>query len=71
MPIYEFKCQECSTMFEAICSSCDAVNDVVCKKCGSKKIKKAISASSYRVSSTSSRIPSGALSGCSSKSGFS
>lgn len=71
MPLYEFKCQDCSTLFETICSSCNAVSDVVCKKCGSKKVKKTISASSYRLSSSSSGIPSGALSGCSSKSGFS
>jgi hypothetical protein len=34
-------------------------------------VKKTISASSFRISSGSSSIPSGALSGCSTKSGFS
>lgn len=71
MPIYEFRCQECKTLFEAIVTSCDAVKDVTCKKCGSARVEKTISASSFRIASSGSSIPAGALSGCSSKSGFS
>ena len=71
MPIYEFRCQECLALFESLVTSCDAVMDVTCKKCGSTNIQKTISAASYRLSTGSSRIPAGALSGCSSKSGFS
>jgi putative FmdB family regulatory protein len=71
MPIYEFRCRKCDTLFEALVSS-TSIEGVVCKKCGSKEIKKTISAASYRLSSSSgSKIPSGALSGCSSGSGFS
>ncbi len=71
MPIYEFRCQECKALFESLVTSCDAVRDVTCKKCGSANIQKTISAASYRLSSGSSSIPAGALSGCASKSGFS
>jgi len=73
MPIYEFRCQECNTLFEAILSSSspEALAEVTCSKCGGKKVKKTISASSYRLATGSSKIPSGALSGCSSRSGFS
>ena len=70
MPIYEFRCQQCNTLFEVLVSS-TSTDEVECKKCGSKEVKKTISASSYRLSSSGSKIPSGALSGCSSGSGFS
>lgn len=71
MPIYEFKCQDCEKKFETILSSANTISDVTCPKCESKNIRKTISASSYRLSKSSSHIPTGALSGCSSKGGFS
>jgi len=71
MPIYEYRCQECKALFEAIVTSADAAGEVTCSKCSSSNVKKTISASSFRISGGSSSIPSGALSGCSSKSGFS
>ncbi|MBU0484067.1 MAG: zinc ribbon domain-containing protein [Proteobacteria bacterium] len=71
MPIYEFRCDDCKAQFEVIQSSSESQAEVVCEKCGSKKTRKTISASSYRLSSGKSSIPAGALSGCSSRSGFS
>jgi len=71
MPIYEFRCQECKTFFEELVTGSAGVEKVVCAKCGSKKVKKTISATSFRIAGGGSSIPSGALSGCSSKSGFS
>lgn len=71
MPIYEYRCQECKALFETIVTSAETSNEVTCPKCASRVVKKTISASSFRISSGSSSIPSGALSGCSSKSGFS
>ena len=73
MPIYEFRCQDCNKLFESILSSSspEAIAEVSCTECGSKKVKKTISASSYRLSGGSSTIPSGALNGCSTRSGFS
>ena len=71
MPIYEYRCQECKALFETIVTSAEASTEVTCPKCASRVVKKTISASSFRISSGSSSIPSGALSGCSTKSGFS
>jgi len=71
MPIYEYKCLECQKLFEVISTSCSDSQEVKCAKCGGTKVRKTISASSFRINSGSSSIPSGALSGCSSKSGFS
>ena len=71
MPIYEYRCQESKCLFESILTSTGAVSEVNCPKCDSSAVKKTISASSFRISSGSSSIPSGALSGCSTKSGFS
>ena len=71
MPIYEYRCEECRNLFEVLSTSAADTKESKCPKCGSGKVKKTISASSFRINSASSSIPSGALSGCSSKSGFS
>lgn len=71
MPIYEYRCQECKALFEAIVTSTDTSTEVICPKCSSNNIKKTISASSFRIASGSSATASGALSGCATKSGFS
>ncbi|MBU1406514.1 MAG: zinc ribbon domain-containing protein [Proteobacteria bacterium] len=71
MPIYEYRCQDCKALFETIVTSAEAATEVVCPKCSSSMVKKTISASSFRISSGSNSIPSGALSGCSTQSGFS
>ncbi|MFA7382175.1 MAG: zinc ribbon domain-containing protein [Desulfurivibrionaceae bacterium] len=71
MPIYEYRCQECKALFEAIVTSTENATEVSCPKCSSRSGKKIISASSFRIASGSSAIPAGALSGCATKSGFS
>ena len=71
MPIYEFLCQDCHNKFETIVLSAKNVNEVACSKCGSKNVKKTISASSYRLASTGSPLPTSSLGSCASKSGFS
>ena len=71
MPIFEYKCNSCKKLFEIITTSAGNDEKVKCNECGSGDVRKAISASSYRVGSGKSTIPAGALSGCSSKPGFS
>ena len=71
MPIYEYRCNDCDTVFEIFVSSVSDADDVVCKKCKSKKIIKQISSFSSRMAGSTSGTPEGALSGCSAKSGFS
>ncbi len=71
MPIYEYKCLKCNKVFEVISTSSSAGQEVKCAKCDSTQVQKTISAASFRINSGSSSIPSGALSGCSTKSGFS
>lgn len=66
MPLYEFRCQDCKNLFEALVTSSTDADDVSCTKCASKNIKKTISATSFRISSSGSGVPAGALSGCSS-----
>ena len=72
MPLYEYKCDKCGVIFEKIVSTSGAAEKIICEKCSSSKVTKIISATSYRLSSSSSNsIPAGALSGCSAKGGFS
>lgn len=70
MPIYEFHCEECDKDFEALVMISSALKDVSCKHCNSTNIKKMVSATSQNPT-TGGGIPAGALSGCSSSSGFS
>lgn len=70
MPIYEFRCQECNTLFEKLVFSAADQKSVVCSRCGSSKVKKAVSATSYRLAS-GSPSPFGSGGGCPSSGGFS
>jgi len=70
MPIYEFHCEDCGKNFESLVMIASALDDVSCKHCKSSNIKKMISTTSSQPLNSSS-IPAGALSGCSSRSGFS
>jgi putative FmdB family regulatory protein len=69
MPIYEFHCEDCDKNFESLVMIASAMDSVTCKYCNSSNIKKIISATSSQPLKNS--IPAGALSGCSSSSGFS
>ncbi|MCL7487840.1 MAG: zinc ribbon domain-containing protein [Desulfobulbaceae bacterium] len=70
MPIYEYVCKDCKAHFEVLVSLTSG-KTIKCEKCSSLDVKKTVSASSFRMAGSGSSIPSGALSGCSSKSGFS
>jgi putative FmdB family regulatory protein len=71
MPIYEYRCKKCEAVFETFVSSISDADKVSCKRCKSKDVVKQISSFSSRLAGSSSNAPAGALSGCSSKSGFS
>jgi putative FmdB family regulatory protein len=47
MPIFEYLCESCGNQFEQLClKSDDEVNQ--CPKCGAEKVKKLMSAASFR-----------------------
>ena len=71
MPIYEYRCKDCETVFEIFVSSISDGDKVVCRKCASKNVEKQISSFSSKSSGSPGSAPAGALSGCSTKSGFS
>jgi putative FmdB family regulatory protein len=71
MPIYEYRCKDCETVFETFVSSISDADKVECKKCGRKNVEKQISTFSSKSAGGLGNAPAGALSGCSSKSGFS
>ncbi|MGB3221725.1 MAG: zinc ribbon domain-containing protein [Desulforhopalus sp.] len=68
MPIYEYKCSECGNIFEVLTTSSKDTEKAQCDKCKSDKVKKVISAGSFRLTSGISSAPPA---GCGGKSGFS
>ncbi len=71
MPIYEYVCKDCKKHFEVLTTSSGITEIVKCPECQSLDVKKTISSSSFRMGSAKPSIPTGALSGCSSRGGFS
>jgi putative FmdB family regulatory protein len=46
MPIYEYQCESCESVFEKLTFKSDT-EDIVCPCCCSKKTKKVLSAASF------------------------
>jgi putative FmdB family regulatory protein len=53
MPIFEYKCFDCDTIFEVLCKSSENQGDVSCPKCSSTKNKKLFSSFNSYLSSSS------------------
>lgn len=66
MPIYEFECKKCSTVFETLVAV-TGDEQIKCEKCGSRDVRKLISAAGIKVSSKSGDKPAG----CQARGGFS
>ena len=54
MPIFEYKCNKCNSMFEQLQKSTKRNDDVICPSCNSNDIIKLISAFNSLKSSSSS-----------------
>ena len=48
MPIFEFVCDECETLFEELVFGSD-IDDVVCESCGSEQVRKKMSTFSSKI----------------------
>lgn len=53
MPIYDYRCKECNTVFDVFHKGKEVEEDIVCPKCGSTKYVKLMSAPSLSFSSSS------------------
>ena len=71
MPIHEYACRDCKKHFEVLTTSAQSPETIKCPECKSLDVTKTISATNFRIGSGRPTIPNNALSGCSSKSGFS
>lgn len=69
MPMYNFSCAHCGKSFVRILSSSD-ISAVTCSSCGSPDITKVHSAADSLTQKSSTKPPTGALSGGSCSSGF-
>ena len=56
MPIFEYRCEKCDTIFEKLVKN--SSSEVLCEKCGSKEVKK-------QLSSFSAKVNDGGSSSCS------
>lgn len=70
MPIYEYKCSDCETVFEILTTSEHRDNEVRCQKCQSSRVAKLLSASAIHKGSSLPGLAS-ATPGCGGRSGFS
>jgi putative FmdB family regulatory protein len=70
MPIYEYKCSACGSIFEILSTSCSHDEVVQCRNCQSRKVNKIMSASSFR-RGFGTPLPAAAPASCGNKSGFS
>ncbi len=50
MPIFEYRCKKCGTLFEALVPNADA--KTACEACGSKQVEKQLSTFSPAVATT-------------------
>jgi putative FmdB family regulatory protein len=57
MPVFEYKCSSCNTIFEVLHKSSVNQDEVSCPDCDSKKIKKLFSSFSHSVHSHSYESP--------------
>ncbi|MBW1780901.1 MAG: zinc ribbon domain-containing protein [Deltaproteobacteria bacterium] len=72
MPIYEFKCKKCGTVFESLCFRSSGEDKGPCPSCGSEKSEKLLSTFSSAGSSSDLGLGSSAASAsCASHGGFS
>ena len=55
MPLYDFECTQCHTIFEGICKA-DEHDANVCPKCGSTKLDRKIGIPVIRKNAGTSRI---------------
>ena len=68
MPMYEYRCTECGTLYEQLRRMSEADSDLVCPHCGSTQVRRQVSACSLGGSASSSSSGGG---GCSPRGGFS
>lgn len=64
MPLYEFECSDCHTIFERIVRSADAAAQVTCRTCHSSRVKKLISSGSHRLGAAAPGTSTGPAQGC-------
>jgi putative FmdB family regulatory protein len=70
MPIYEYQCNDCNTIFEILVTSATGSDKVVCSHCNSANVRKILSSSGFKLRSVSS-APTGGQCGCKPSGGFS
>ncbi len=63
MPVFEYRCSECSTKFEVLHKSSASQDEVTCPSCHSAKNKKLLSSFSASVQGSSSKSQGGCESG--------
>jgi len=70
MPIYEYQCDDCNTIFETLVTSATNSDKVVCNRCKGANTRKILSGSSFRLRSAGSSS-TGAQCGGKPRGGFS
>ena len=71
MPIYEFQCNECKTIFEALVITASKTEPIVCSNCKTNNVRKILSSSGFRQGLSFSAQSGGSGQKCNPRGGFS
>ncbi|KAB2891211.1 MAG: zinc ribbon domain-containing protein [Desulfobulbaceae bacterium] len=71
MPIYEYQCNECKTIFEALVTTASKMEPISCSTCKSNNVRKILSSSGFRQGLNSSAQSGVSGQKCNSRGGFS
>jgi putative FmdB family regulatory protein len=64
MPVYDYRCNDCNSLYDVYHKGHEVKEDVVCPSCGSAHHKKLMSVPVISMGSTSSRCESSKMSSC-------
>ena len=71
MPMYEYRCQDCSRLYEQLRRMSDADANLLCPHCGGRKVQRQVSTCSFAGTSSNSNSGANSGGGCAPRGGFS
>ncbi len=64
MPIYDYRCEECGTVYDVFHKVREVVEDIVCPSCHSPRHVRLISAPQFSMGKSTEQAPPSCADGC-------